>query len=284
MKLLHTLLILGRISNLPTVWSNILCAWFLCEQIISRDLFFIALIISLVYIGGMYLNDYLDADFDEIHCSERPIPSGKINKLMVLVLGLLWMVGAILITMILFEHTSVTWLALLVAMVCIYNWIHKKTPLAILAMGGCRFLIYPMTASIFSAEVSVKIFWAGLGMFLYIVGLSGVARSSNAQPVLKIVSVGFILVSITLVFLTADLQISGMSIISLVALLLGAGYFLFVTRPISVGTIVEGLLAGIILLDFLKVSWSVGIEITFGSIFIGLFLLSLLAQRKIPAN
>src|SRR5919106_1715629 len=87
---LRTLLVLGRASNLPTVWSNCLAGWALAgglpltgdfRQMIDEPVRFLILCLgaSLLYIGGMYLNDAFDADFDRQHRRERPIPSGAIG-------------------------------------------------------------------------------------------------------------------------------------------------------------------------------------------------------------
>src|SRR3954453_21514837 len=85
----RTLLVLGRVSNLPTVWSNCLAGWALAgsvpltgdfRQMIEQPVRLLVLCAgaSLLYIGGMYLNDAFDADFDRQHRRERPIPSGAI--------------------------------------------------------------------------------------------------------------------------------------------------------------------------------------------------------------
>ena len=75
---LRTLLVLGRVSNLPTVWSNCLAAWLLGGGGATKDFLFIQLGASLLYLGGMFLNDAFDAEFDRQHRPERPIPSGLI--------------------------------------------------------------------------------------------------------------------------------------------------------------------------------------------------------------
>ena len=73
---LRTLLILGRVSNLPTVWSNCLAGWWLAGAGSAGKLPLLLLGISAQYIGGMYLNDAFDADFDRQRRAARPIPSG----------------------------------------------------------------------------------------------------------------------------------------------------------------------------------------------------------------
>src|SRR3954466_5310656 len=73
---LRTLLVLGRVSNLPTVWSNCLAGWLLSRGGAPDELFLLCAGTSLLYVGGMFLNDVFDIEFDRQHRSERPIPSG----------------------------------------------------------------------------------------------------------------------------------------------------------------------------------------------------------------
>src|ERR1044071_10332569 len=74
-KYFRTLLILGRISNLPTVWSNCVAGWLLGGGGDLRRLGWLCAGASLLYMGGMYLNDACDSHFDALHRAERPIPS-----------------------------------------------------------------------------------------------------------------------------------------------------------------------------------------------------------------
>src|SRR5579863_9878663 len=76
---LRTCLVLGRVSNLPTVWSNCLAAWWLGGGGNLRKLFPLLLGATLLYLGGMFLNDAMDANFDSQHRRDRPIPSGIIT-------------------------------------------------------------------------------------------------------------------------------------------------------------------------------------------------------------
>ena len=76
---LRTLLVLGEgTSNLPTVWSNCLAGWWLGGGENARNLAPLLTGATLLYVGGMFLNDAFDANFDAIHRRDRPIPSGAI--------------------------------------------------------------------------------------------------------------------------------------------------------------------------------------------------------------
>ncbi len=73
---LATLLLLGRVSNLPTVWSNCLAGWLVAGGGEVRSLLWLSLGATFHYLSGTYLNDAIDAQFDAQHRRERPIPSG----------------------------------------------------------------------------------------------------------------------------------------------------------------------------------------------------------------
>ena len=71
---------LGRVSNLPTVWTNTLAALLLAGGTVADGRTVpLLLAMSLAYVGGMYLNDAFDARIDAIERPERPIPSGAIS-------------------------------------------------------------------------------------------------------------------------------------------------------------------------------------------------------------
>jgi 4-hydroxybenzoate polyprenyltransferase len=61
---LRALLALGRVSHLPTVWSNCLAGWWLGGHGNFSKLPLLFLGVSALYTGGMFLNDAFDADFD----------------------------------------------------------------------------------------------------------------------------------------------------------------------------------------------------------------------------
>jgi len=74
---LRTLLVLGRVSNLPTVWSNCLAGWWLSGGGNFWKLPLLLLGVSALYTGGMFLNDAFDAEFDQQRRASRPIRPEK---------------------------------------------------------------------------------------------------------------------------------------------------------------------------------------------------------------
>src|SRR3974390_1835133 len=89
----RVLLVLGRISNLPTVWSNCLAAWWLGGSGAWGNFGLLCLGATLLYTGGMFLNDAFDVEFDRKYRSERPIASGQVS------LRFVWMSTVILLSL-----------------------------------------------------------------------------------------------------------------------------------------------------------------------------------------
>ena len=284
---IRTLLVLGRVSNLPTVWSNVLCAWLLCNSGDWLSFVVISIGVSCIYIGGMYLNDACDAAFDEKCNPERPIPSGQISKKAVFMLSVGWLLLGFISLMTLMNPQLAVWGGLLVGLVVLYNVLHKKTSWTLLVMGGCRFVLYPLVGSTVGMAMSSELMLAGLGMFLYIIGLSSAARSAYESNQLKSLSVVPIFLSILLVIINDtrgyDLMYIGVGIL-LCLWLIRSFAFLFWMKEPDIGRSVESFLAGIVLLDLFKVNSLLDDKMSSFGIFIGLFLSSILAQRKIPAN
>ena len=146
MKTLRALLVLGRVSNLPTIWSNCLCGWLIGmsfsgeEQI---DWFVFGLLIlgaTGLYVGGMYLNDACDAVWDRKHRPERPIPAGLIAGKTVWSLGIGMMAGGMFFLCLQGGTTALLALCLF-NLIFIYNFAHKGLSWSPLLIAGCRLLL-----------------------------------------------------------------------------------------------------------------------------------------------
>jgi 4-hydroxybenzoate polyprenyltransferase len=180
---LRTVLVLGRVSNLPTIWTNVAVGWFLSGGSWSGEFGWILLGMSLVYIAGMTLNDAFDEKWDKEHAATRPIPSGRIGAGSVWLLGLVEM--ALGIAALLLCSTAHPLLVIaLVAAVFLYNWIHKRWAGAVLVMGLCRALVYlgagsAVAAHTDSIEIPRILFLISGGVVLYIAGLTLAARSEH---------------------------------------------------------------------------------------------------------
>ena len=151
---LRAWLVLTRGSNLPTVWSNLIAGWLLGYAFTDRipfilvffgSLFGLLLGVSLIYVGGMILNDAFDARWDTERRSTRPIPAGVVSVRSALVVGFLCLALGAWFTIVssLTDHRLITSLlvALLVGGVLVYDRWHKGVAWAPAVMGLCRALL-----------------------------------------------------------------------------------------------------------------------------------------------
>ena len=279
---LRTLLVLGRISNLPTVWSNCLAAWLLNGG--GNWIAFVLLCsgATLLYVGGMFLNDAFDADFDRQFRQERPIPSGQIAERDVWWIGgLLLFFGWLLLFML--GNTVALFATLLVVAIVLYDAVHKHTESAPFLMAACRFLLYFVAGAATLHALNESVFWHGLALGAYIVGLSFLARKESGSAKVSLIPLLFLLAPL-LANACVNPDRSALSWIAGAALLFWLGWCareVFVQAKPNVGRVVAGLLAGIVLVDCAALpQLTVGMAVTF----LGMFLLALLMQRNIPAT
>ncbi|HUD46674.1 MAG TPA: UbiA family prenyltransferase [Candidatus Baltobacteraceae bacterium] len=280
---LRTLLVLGRVSNLPTVWSDCLAAWWLGGGGDAWTLARISISVSFIYEGGMFLNDAFDASFDRNHRRNRPIPSGAISEKEVWQWGFTWL--ALGVAGVAGLGTTTLVLALcLSACVLAYNAIHKWTLVAPLLMGACRLGVYVVAASAASNGVDGEAIWKGLALAAYVAGLSWLARKESARVEVNYLPCILLAAPIFMAGCVDDGAWVGPAALFSVAL---AGWeFWAISRSLrwgggNVGLTVSRLLAGIALVDLLAVAGE-------NSPWIGLFglwfALALLLQRFIPAT
>jgi hypothetical protein len=187
---------LGRVSNLPTVWTNVLAACALAgAELALLPVLALVVSMSLFYEAGMFLNDAFDRAIDARERPERPIPSGAVSARSVFVagfallataLGLLiwsaWALGA--------GGRPVAAGTLLALAIVGYDLHHKRVAWSPVVMGSCRALVYATCALAWVAAPPARL-WAGAALLLgYVVGLSYAARQEslgrlrNAWPLL----------------------------------------------------------------------------------------------------
>lgn len=147
-------LILSRGSNLPTVWSNLVAGWLLGYVYTDRfpyanglllSLLGLLLGVSLIYVGGMILNDAFDARWDTERRSTRPIPAGLVSARSAFIVGglALFFGSWFTVAASLGGHRGITsvLVLLLVGGVLVYDRWHKGVSWAPAVMGLCRALL-----------------------------------------------------------------------------------------------------------------------------------------------
>ena len=279
---LRALLVLGRVSNLPTVWSNCLAGWLLGGGGEWNRFAVLCGGATLLYVGGMFLNDAFDAEFDAQHRRERPIPSGVISRGSVWRLGITMLVAGTAL-MFLFGFSTAIFGLLLAASILLYDWLHKRVTFSPLLMALCRLLLYLTAASAAVTGVTGLAMWSGLALAAYIVGLSSLARKEATGVVIQHWPQLLLVVPAVLALLV-NYRESFQP-----ALLIGAVFVLWTVRtlrsvwmePRHVPRAVGGLLAGICWVDLLAV---VDQPREMAIVFAGCFVLALVMQKFVPAT
>lgn len=167
---------LGRVSNLPTVWTNALAGAVLASGG-APDVGAVVLsglALTFFYEGGMWLNDAFDAEIDAAERADRPIPNGEISRNAVFTGGWILMGIGAAISWLLSPTCGAIGLALTAAIV-LYDWLHKRTVLSPVIMGATRFLSYCL-AAFAAATLTDAALWGALGLFAYIIGLTYAAK------------------------------------------------------------------------------------------------------------
>jgi 4-hydroxybenzoate polyprenyltransferase len=280
---LRTLLVLGRVSNLPTVWSNCLAGWWLGGGGNFGKLAPLLFGASALYIGGRFLNDAFDAEFDRQRRPSRPIPSGMISLTAVwrwsfALLGL----GALALAT-LGKTTGVLTLALL-ACIIIYDATHRAIAASPWLLGLCRFWLYVIAGSTGVWGVNGGPIWCGAALAIYAAGFGSVARRGNFRrpvpfwPLLLLTAPVFLAM-----LMNAGAARKDAMLVSLVFGLWGArcARTIFLPDEANVGRIAAGLLAGIVLVDWLAVAPQLPHWLS-GVVFLPLFGAALLLQRFVP--
>jgi 4-hydroxybenzoate polyprenyltransferase len=178
-----TLLKLGRISNLPTVWTNVLAGTVLAGGAAEdRRVALVALAMSFLYVGGMYLNDYYDRGIDARERPTRPIPAGDISASVVAIIGFALLAAGIALLALTGIAAAAVGLALVLAIVG-YDAFHKGNPVAPVVMGLCRALVYAGAAAAASGTVSAAVIVAGFAMLAFVAGITFAARQERLDRV-----------------------------------------------------------------------------------------------------
>jgi len=253
---------LARISNLPTVWTNTLAAWLLSGgSVTDLRLLWITLGASLLYTGGMILNDAADIAFDRQHRPERPIPSGRIALRWAWRVGLIFLLcGASMMVGRGGANPAVTITHALTILA--FDLYHNPWSGSVLLMGACRTLLYLAAASPLLANPwSGPALLPGLTLGAYIVGLSLIARQ-EAKPAStpKSPTWPLLLLLISPVLLTCYQSTIHQKVLPIA---LGIGLLLWINRtlrqmrtdpPRSIGPAVGKLLATIAWVDALALT------------------------------
>lgn len=171
-------LLLSRVSNLPTVWTNVLAAAVVAVRSPSRvAVVHVAVAASLFYVGGMFLNDACDHRFDARHRPDRPIPSGDVSLSRTFLIGFTLMASGEAWLAVAGFSSALMWGAALATTIAVYDFWHKGNPIGPLIMGACRGLVYVLAAAAIAGDVSLRVIAAALAMTAYVIAVTAVAKT-----------------------------------------------------------------------------------------------------------
>jgi hypothetical protein len=281
---LRTLVILGRVSNLPTVWSNCLVGWWLGGHENTANLPLLFAGVTALYLGGAFLNDAFDADFDRQYRSQRPIPSGAISPPAVWGWGLAWL-GLGAVSLIAVGKTAGVLAIVLLLCIIVYDAMHKVVIASPWLMGACRLWIYVIAGSTAGSGVNGWPIWCGLALALYVAGVGHLARLENSRGTTSSWPLVLLIAPVFLAMLmdAGENRTPGIWL-SLVLVF----WIALCVRPIfqrgqkNVSRIVSGLLAGIVFVDWLAVAPDCPRDLSL--MFLMLFGATLGLQRFVPAT
>ena len=280
---LRTLLVLGRVANLPTVWSNCLAGWWLGGGGNFWKLPFLLLGVSALYTGGAFLNDAFDTDSDRQRRPERPIPAEKISAPLVWRLGFGQLVAGIFL-LLFCSQLSAGAAILLALFILLYNFSHKFFTAAPWLMGACRFWIYVIAGAAGAWGLNGWPILAGVALAFYTAGLSYVVRRESHRgfiplwPLLVLAAP----VILALAMNTGSFRLRAIWIAAVLCLWAGRCVRTIYFGGTNVSLIVSNLLAGIVLVDWLAVAPQISFWLS-ATVFLALFGLTKWLQKVAPA-
>ena len=252
----RTLLTLGRVSNLPTVWSNCLAGWWLGGGGNYWKLPFLLAGISLLYTGGMFLNDAFDEEFDRLRRPERPIPSGKISAALVWRYGF-GLLGCGILLLLACGKVATVCALVLAFFIALYDFTHKFFNASPWLMGACRFWVYIIAGATGSYGLNGFAIFGGAALAFYVVGLSYVARRESFRGRIPVWPLLLLAAPVILaLMINAGSNRTPAIFISIVLTIWVVRCIrsIFLGGETNAGWIVSNLLAGIVAVDWLAVA------------------------------
>ncbi len=288
---LHAWLELCRLSNAPTIVSNVLTGSAIGalapppegQPLQWPHITLLTLAMLLLYVGGMALNDVVDAPSDRTQRPTRPIPSGRINRGGALAFANL----SLALGLSIIAYLSIPAIApavTLVACIVIYDLTHKLTSASVVLMGACRAFVY-VTCAIAVAQppVTTVLSWLAGALGLYVATLTFIAQRETGLTIDARRYLAFALPVIALApapALGRDWNGWAIAAASLIVVLSAiAVRALFTAKPQAA---VMGLLAMICLMDAFYLALLE--QIAFAAAALGCFAITTAAHRYIPGT
>ena len=244
-----------RVSNLPTVLSNVLTGCALgagVAQLPWQIVTLCSLAVALLYSGGMALNDATDAESDRMKRPERPIPSGRVSRKAAYRVVLLTLTGGWLLLASRGPDTALAG-GVLVAVIVAYDCLHQRHAWMVVFMGLARGMVYLAAAAAVGLPLlDDRGLWFAATLTLYTLAFTLIARSENERQLdeRRWISRGLPFVSIVpAVWVESDdLLAAAVTAIPMVVWQWRSARAVFLTPPATKKAVL-GWLSGLCLLD-----------------------------------
>jgi hypothetical protein len=177
-----------RAANLPTVWADVLLGAGLVQSAsgtLHWPLLAVGTGVSLLYLGGMAMNDAVDAAFDRGNASTRPVAAGRVSpRLAMLVASVLLFAGFSAVAVAeAGQHASrftMEAAAVLVVLILLYQWTHRRSiVLAAVFMALCRASIPIIVSLTLRGWVADQIWVAALAIGCWTIGITLLGRGER---------------------------------------------------------------------------------------------------------
>lgn len=244
-------LALARISNTPTVISNVLAGVVLAHPL-GLDWLTVGICVAIVffYTAGMYLNDVLDLEIDRTQRPDRPIPSDAVPlklawgiTIALFVIGLLLLIPA--------GTTALIAGVALIACIAVYDFWHKGNPIGPLFMGGTRVSVYVTAFLAFSRSWTWEAtLWCAI-MLLYVAGLTSISKTEHGPSATRYWPLASLFLPVILAVSRSQEPIVLILIVAFVLWVVYCCSFVYVASRRSIGGAIARLIAGISLVDAL---------------------------------
>jgi 4-hydroxybenzoate polyprenyltransferase len=301
---------LGRVSNLPTVWTNTLAGVVLAGGTLAFDVLSLLLLaMSLAYTGGMYLNDAFDRVIDAVERPLRPIPAGLVQARDVFIAGFAMLALAIVLTVFaasLADMSAVRSIGhstaqvpsataasvVLAACIVLYNCWHKGNALSPLIMGTCRLMVYITCALAVTGELPGVLLIGSAVTLSYLIGLTYTAKQEHPGRMNTLWPLLFLSVpGLYGIYHAGSTPLIWCLILTLTGWTLNCLRLILRRQPGDIPTAVVRLIAGISVIDALLIaialaatSASVLNTITLSILCLAAFVATLLLQRQVPGT
>ena len=243
---------LARLSNLPTVITNVAAGAALADALSGEAfsplaLLVLSLAMAMFYTAGMYLNDYVDYPVDCKERPERPLPQGVLSRQT----ALLFVIGYFAVGLLLVAYVRLWALVpgvALVGVIVLYDCWHKNNPWSHWTMALARSLVYVTVFVALGGTNITYLLIAAILMLLYVASLTYIARSETGTDFRRYWPIFWLLLPAAYF----GLQTRGLFLLVPVAFAMWGGWslwFVYRGKNKSIGGGIVRLIAGIALLD-----------------------------------